>query len=490
MPSLSFVRAAASARRQRRIAAAFSLAVLALAGCVAVGPDYSAPAPQALRMPQTWRNPHEASASAADLAQWWTAFDDADLAALVSEALRDGPDLRAARARLREARARRSFASANRFPTVTAGASATRASASQRAGSGATSSLYDAGFDASWEPDVFGGRQRALEAASADLAATQASFHATQVSLAAEVALNYVELRSFESRVAIAAANLASQAETLQLTRWRAQAGLTTVLDVEQANTTVEQTRAQIPALRISLAQAQHRLAILLGRAPGELADLVSPQRGVPHVPAAIAVGIPADTLRQRPDLRAAERRLAAETARVGQQEALRYPSFALSGSLGTQALTLGALGASGAGFGQFVASAAATLFDAGRLRQLAEIQGAVQEQALRAYEAAVLTALEEVENALVAMARTDERRTALGAAAASARVAAQLARQRYAAGITDFQTVLNTERALLTAEDGLATTEAEHASAAIQLYKALGGGWTPQRSPEHAEAR
>ena len=483
MRSLFAHSSAAPSRSSRHAVRAAPVLALVLAGCIAVGPDYHAPSAQALRIPDAWHNTSGAPAPATDLSQWWAAFDDETLTGLVREALRDSPNLRAAVAKLREARARRAYASANRFPTLTSGASAARTSASQRAGSGATTSLYDASFDASWEPDVFGGRARALEATSADLEATQANFHATQVSLAAEVALNYVELRAFEARVAIAAANLAAQEETLQLTRWRAQAGLTTVLDVEQANTTVEQTRAQIPALRLSLAQAQPRLAILLGRAPGELAGLVPGERGVPQVPPAIAAGIPAETLRQRPDLRAAERRLAAETARVGQQAALRYPSFALSGSLGAQALTAGALGASGAGYGQLVASTATTLFDGGRLRQLVEIQGAVQEQALRAYEAAVLAALEEVENALAAMARTQERRKSLGEAVASARIAAALARQRYAAGITDFQTVLNTDRTLLTAEDALAASAAEHASAAIQLYKALGGGWTTQRA-------
>lgn len=461
-----------------------------LVGCAAVGPDYLAPEPAQLGVPVSWHAVAATAPSAADLSRWWTRLNDPVLAALIEQALADSPNVRTAQARLREARARRDFASANRFPTVTAGFTGSRATTSERTGFGATRSLFDASFDASWEPDVFGGTRRALQAAAADLAATQADFHGTQVSLAAEVALNYVELRSFQARVAIAAANLATQVETLQLTQWRAQAGLTSVLDVEQAATVVEQTRAQIPVLQTSLAEAENRLAILLGRAPGALAAVLTAPRPVPRVPDGVAIGIPADTLRQRPDLRAAERRLAAETARIGQQTALRYPGFALSGSLGVEALTLGGLTAGGAAFSQLAASVAATVFDAGRIRQLIEIQSAVQEQALRAYESAVLTALEDVENALVSLAYAQQRWLALDKAAGSARNAAELARQRYAAGITDFQTVLDTQRTLLTAEDALESTEAQRTSSLIQLYKAVGGGWTPETGAPQADAR
>jgi len=470
--------------RMPTAAALFAL----LAGCAAVGPDYHAPTPAQLGVPATW---HAATAtSAADLSVWWTHLDDPLLADLIEQALADSPDIRSAQARLRAARARRNLASANRFPTVTAGLTGSRATTSERTGFGVTRSLFDASFDASWEPDVFGGTRRALEAATADLAATQADFHGTQVSLAAEVALNYVELRSSQARVAIAAANLATQAETLQLTQWRAQAGLTSVLDVEQAATIVEQTRAQIPVLQTSLAEAENRLAILLGRAPGALAPVLGTPRAVPRVPDGVAIGIPADTLRQRPDLRAAERRLAAETARIGQQTALRYPGFALSGALGVEALTLSTLTAGGAAFSQLVASVATTVFDAGRIRQQIEIQGAVQEQALRAYEATVLTALEDVENALVSLAYAQQRWMALDKAVGSARNAAELARQRYTTGITDFQTVLDTQRSLLAAEDALESTEAQRTSSLIQLYKAMGGGWVANAGAAQADAR
>jgi NodT family efflux transporter outer membrane factor (OMF) lipoprotein len=401
----------------------------------------------------------------------------------MAEALDANPDLKSARAKLREARARRLLAGAERLPGVTGSASASRAWSGEDSGGGARN-LFSAGFDASWEPDVFGGIARGIEAAQADQEARQASLDNTRVTLVAEVALNYVELRANQGRLAIARDNLASQAETLQLTEWRAEAGLTTILDVEQARANLEQTRAQIPAYETGQAEARNRLAILLGKTPGALdAPLDQPGR-IPAVPDRVLVGIPADTLRQRPDVRAAERGLAAETARLGVAEANRYPSFTLSGSLGLDALTLGGLGSGDALAGSLLAKLAGTLFDGGRLKQKVEIQSAVQEQALIAYESSVLTALEEVENALVALANGRRRQTTLGDAARAAGNAAQLARQQYLAGLVDFQTVLNTQRSLLSAQDSLKSGEADTATALIRLYKALGGGWSNGAQP------
>jgi NodT family efflux transporter outer membrane factor (OMF) lipoprotein len=470
-----------SSRKDVRLGAAASLLLAGLAGCAAVGPDYREPA---LTLPATWHRSvssgEAASAeSAGNLSRWWQRLDDPTLSALIDRALASSTDLRTAQAKLREARARRALASANLFPTLSASASGSRAKSSAEAGSGAISELYRAGFDAAWEPDVFGGNRRGVEAAQADLESSAARMYATQVSVAAEVALNYVEVRAFQARLAIARSNLASQSETLQLTDWRAQAGLVSSLDVEQSRANREQTRAQIPSLETSLAEAEHRLAILLGQAPGAVHDQLAAPAPIPVVPDRVAVGIPADTLHQRPDVRAAERQLAAETARVGQAVAARYPSFNLSGSIGLEALTLGALGSSDAIARSLLASVAATIFDGGRLRQKVEIQSAVQEQALVAYEAAVLSALEEVENALVALANSRQREAALRSAAEAARNAALLARQRYESGLIDFQTVLDTERTVLTIEDSQASSQAEGATALVQLYKALGGGWS-----------
>ncbi len=462
---------------------------LTLAGCAAVGPDYSAPEPA---LPAAWNRVGSSGESASpddagDLSRWWQRLGDPALSNLIERSLGGGRDgateLRAAHARLREARARRALAGANLFPTLNASASGSRAKSSAEAGSGRTSELYSAGFDAGWEPDVFGGNRRGIEAARADLESSAARLYATQVSIAAEVALNYVELRAFQARLAIARTNLASQSETMQLTDWRAQAGLVSSLDVEQSRANREQTRAQIPSLQTGLAEAEHRLAILLGQAPGTLDETLAAPAPIPPVPDEVAVGIPADTLRQRPDVRAAERALAAATARIGQAQAQRYPSFALRGSIGLEALTLGALGGADAIARSLLASVGATLFDGGRLRQQVEIQNALQEQALIAYEAAVLGALEEVENALVSLANSRQRQAALGGAAEAARNAALLARYRYSAGLIDFQTVLDTERTVLTIEDSQAGSQAEGATALVQLYKALGGGWSARNA-------
>ena len=459
---------------------AAALALTALAGCMTVGPDYQEPA---LALPAAWSgsaagSPAVAAQDREDLSRWWERLDDPMLTGLVAAALLASPDLRSAQARLREARARRDLAGAQRAPSVDARATA---SATRRSDTDTTSRLYSAGFDAGWEIDVFGGKRRALEAADADLQSSAASLDATRVSLAAEVARNYVEVRAFQVRLGIARSNLESQSETLQLTDWRAQAGLVGSLDVEQARANREQTRAQIPSLETSLAGAQHRLAILLGLPPAALQERLAASGPIPRVPERIAVGIPADVLRQRPDVRAAERVLAAETARIGQAQAARYPSFSLSGSIGLEAASFDALTGGATRTRALAAGLTAPLFDGGRLRQQVEIQRAVEERARVGYESAVLTALEEVENALVGFGNSGARRGALAEALAAARNAALLARHRYTAGLVNFQTVLDTERTVLTIEDSLAATEADGVSALIQLYKALGGGWTPE---------
>ena len=449
-----------------------------------VGPDYQAPTPD---VPAGWTRldptarPVARAETPGDLSQWWQRLNDPLLSGLIDEALQASPDLRTAQARLREARARRTVAAAGQYPNVTASGGASRSQSSEEVGSGETRNFFSAGFDASWELDVFGGVRRSVEAAEADLASSLASLEDTRVSLASEVALNYVEVRTRQILLGIARDNLASQSETLQLTEWRAQAGLVSSQDVEQARSNREQTRAQIPLLETSLAEAEHALDILLGKTPGTLHARLAAPRELPVLPDQIAVGIPADTLRQRPDVRAAERRLAAETARVGVAEAARYPSFNLSGSIGLEALTFGALGSSDAVASSLFAGIAGPLFDAGRLRAQVEIQDAVREQAQVAYEQTVLVALLDVENALVALVRNRERVEALASAVESVRNAAQLARQRYSAGLIDFQAVLDSERSVLLLEESLASARANGVQALIRLYKALGGGWSPQ---------
>jgi NodT family efflux transporter outer membrane factor (OMF) lipoprotein len=458
-----------------------------LTGCASVGPDYVPPASNA---PGAW---HHAAASSqpatrvlatGDLSQWWQGFNDPLLTELIAEALRASPDLRSAQARLREARARRGVARADYYPSLSASADASRTQSSRQVGAGTTRELYDAGFDASWEVDVFGGVRRSVEASQAEVEAAMASLQDTQVSLAAEVATNYVDLRTLQARLRIARDNLTSQSETLQLTDWRAQAGLVSVQDVEQARSNREQTRAQVPILEAGIATAEHSLDVLLGLDPGTLHPRLDTEAGLPSLPAEIAVGIPADTLRQRPDVRVAERQLAAATALVGVAKAALYPSFRLTGSIGLEALTASGLGDGGATITSLLGGVTAPIFEGGRLRSQVEVQDALREQAQIAYEKAVLGALQDVENALVDLAHNRDRSEALSNALEAARLANLLAQRRYAAGLIDFQTVLDTDRSVLTLEDNLAGSRADSVRDVIRLYKSLGGGWSPTATP------
>lgn len=468
--------------RCRRGACVAALLAVALGGCAAVGPDYSEPQ---LAVPAGWSAGTGTDAmDAVLLARWWHGFGDPVLDRLVADALAANLDLAQARARLREARARRGVAGAALAPSVDASLSGSRSRSSGQSGSGSTRELYSAGFDASWELDVFGGVRRSVEAAQADLEASVESLSDTRVSLAAEVALNYIDLRTAEQRLAIAEESIASRGENHQIIRWRQQAGLVSELDLAQATTDLESTRAVLPPLRTAVTEAKNRLAVLLGRNPGELESLVHADRPIPLAAAEIVAAIPADTLRQRPDVRVAERRLAAQTARLGEAEAARYPSFRLSGSLGLEALELDALADRGANTHSLFGGITAPVFNAGRIAANIEIQDALVEQARLAYRAAVLAALEEVENALTAVANTDARRVKLAEAAAAARTTLAIAEYRYASGLADFLSVLDAQRTQLSLDEQLAGSTGELARAQIRLYKALGGGWSTEPLP------
>lgn len=465
------------------------VAAMMLGGCAqlrpGVGPDYQVPE---LALPARWSVALPSGDEHPDrnLAKWWRQFGDPQLDQLIDEALAGSLDLRLSQARLRQARASREQAVGGLFPTLSVSTGASRSKNASAINPQPPRTIYDAGFDASWEIDIFGGTLRGIEAAAADQAASEASLNHTRVSLIAEVALNYVEIRSYQRRTAIARDNLASQSETLQITEWRYRAGLATSTDVEQARSSREQTRAGIPDLETALAAAENRLAVLLGRAPGSLHERLAVPTPLPVLPDSFATGIPADVLRQRPDLVAAERTLAAETARVGQKLAQRFPSLNLGASFGWQAYGYSVLGSADTLMRAVSGSLAATLFDGGKLRSAVEIQNAVQEQALIGYQSSVLAALEEVENALTAYAAGRERVAARQAAADAARNAAQLSRNLYQSGLADFQKVLETERTRLSAEDSLASAEAAMRTNLIKLYKALGGGWEP---PKHEKA-
>lgn len=477
------------ARRARLMAAA---AAMVLAGCATVGPDYQAPTSAA---PAQWHATlagglQSAALDRQALSQWWTQLNDATLNRLVQRALAANLDARQAEGRVREARARRGAAQADLYPSVDASTKASRSRGSLETGPRVTTTLYDAGFDASWEVDLFGGKRRSYEAAQADLEASEADLQDVLVTLISEVARNYIDLRTQQARLTSAEANLDAQTQTFRLAQDRYELGAATQLAAEQARYNLESTRSQIPPLRSAIEQSKNRLAVLLGQTPGSLAAELDEAGAVPVPPPAVAVGIPAEALRQRPDVRRAERKLAAQTARIGVATAELYPKFSLLGSIGLESLLFSRLFGLDAVTQQLAASASWNMFDAGRIRQNIAVQNALQEQSLAAYEAAVLGALEEVENALVAYSQEQGRRDALKAAVEAARRAEQVARDRYDAGVTGFQDVLDAQRSRLNLEDQLATSEGQVAANLVSLYKALGGGWEPLPTAPEATSR
>ena len=467
------------------------LAAFLLSGCAAVGPDYLRPQ---ISTPGQWHaglkeGLTQGSVNSQVMASWWTTLNDPTLTRLIQRALTGNLGLKEARSRVREARARRGISAAQQFPAIDATGSASSSRSSEDVGSGERRELYAAGFDAAWELDVFGGVRRSVEAAQADLETSREDYRDIMVSLLAEVALNYVDVCTFQTRLDVAEKNLETQAQTYELTVFRYKAGLSSALDMEQAKYNLENTRSQIPTLRISLEEAMNRLAVLLGIHPGALHADLSVKKSIPVPSLKIAVGVPADVLRRRPDIRRAERELAAQTARVGIATAELYPKFSLVGSIGLEALSFGNLFSISNRTDTIGPSVSWNIFDAGAIRKNIEVQNALQEQALIKYEAAILTALEDVENALVAYAQDQHRRESLTQAAQAAERAVDLSLKQYSSGIIDFQDTLEAQRSLLSFQDQLAQSDGAVTSNLISLYKALGGGWTSLIS-EPAESK
>ena len=451
-----------------------------LSACTTVGRDYEPPAAE---LPPAWRAEPEAGfqEGAAELAAWWRELRDPQLAGFVERAIGEGLDLRAALARVRQARALRGSAAAERTPTVDGTASYQRRSESENTPIGAFAPDNDqvaVGLDASWEVDLWGRVRRSVEAADADLEASLEDARDVAVTVAAETARAYVDLRAFQSRLAIARQNVALQEETRELVRGRFEAGLVGERDVAQASINLETTRSRVPALEVGLRAAENRLAVLTGRAPGAFAEELAEARPIPRPPERIATGVPADLLRRRPDVRAAERRLAAEVARIGVAEGELYPRLTLAGTLGYAADDSSELLESRSGLFGFGPSLRWSLFDGGRLRELVRAQDARAEEAALAWERAVLDALEEAENARTAFAREQVRRDFLAAATGEARRAVEFARTQYGEGLTDFLAVLDSERALADLEDQLSASDAAVTTGLVALYQALGGGF------------
>ncbi|HZC38608.1 MAG TPA: efflux transporter outer membrane subunit [Sphingomicrobium sp.] len=460
-----------------------------LGGC-AVGPNYRAPAPVSLGVPGVYAPPvtqpgaGNASESATalapgNLATWWQQFDDPLLTDLIGRATAGNLQIAQSLARLAEAREARVQAGADLFPTVNGSASASR-NFTHRIASGASSASTDLslGVDASWQADIFGGIRRSVEAARANEAAAAFDLEGVRTSVAGEVATNYIDARLAQARLQIARSTLSTQDENLQIARWRVQAGLVSSLDVEQARAQRAQTAASIPLIETSYEQAVARLGTLTGQAPGALRAEMEAIEPIPRGPANLAIGIPADTLRRRPDVRSAERQLAAATARIGVAQASLFPTLTISGNLNTDAATIGKLGSLLTG-GLF-AQVAQAIFDAGKRKSEVRSSRAAADLAFANYKQTVLSGLEDVENSVQALESAKARQAQLAISVEASNNAAIYARSQYRSGLIDFLTLLQSEQTLLSARDQLASAEADQALALVQLYIALGGGWQP----------
>lgn len=471
-----------------------ALALLAggtVAGC-AVGPDYQRPqSPVTDGFAGATAGPYSA---AQPEAAFWTTFGDETLAQLEQDALVANHDLRLALGRIIETRASRREALFDLAPRVTASGGYTRQrlSGSQEGFPGQSFDIryYDAGFDASWELDLFGRVRRGIEARTAQAEAAQASLRDAQVTVSAEVARTYFELRGAQARLEVARRNVSNQQDTLAQTQARLEAGRVTELDTARAQAQLSTTLATVGPLEAAVASSIHRLAVLTGRPPTALDALLAPSREMPTVPRLTAVGDPASLLRRRPDIRVAERGLAASTALVGVAIGDLFPRVTFNGDFAYAAATPAGLGSAGSRnflIGPGISWAA---LDLGRVRAQVAGARAREAQALTAYEQTVLRALEETEDALITHARARDSLAHAEAAARASRTAAQLARTRYEGGLIDFLEVLDAERTQLAAEDGLAQSRTQTATSLIAVYKALGGAWEGAPLPRYTPPR
>ena len=463
------------------------LAALPLCGCT-VGPDYQRPR---VETPAHWVSPMADAPAAAtqpsvavdqpppefDITRWWATFNDPVLESLVSRALGSNLDLRVARLRVTEARAARRAAAAALYPRVDTSGSYRRSGGGPGRNNPERSN-YSLGGDASWEIDVFGGVRRGVEASDADVRATVEDRRDVQVLVASEVALSYLDLRSFQRQLEISRQNLVLQRRSYDLTRQRFQAGFETGLDAANAESTVANTEATIPLQEASVRQAAYALALLLGREPGALLEELSVVAPIPVTPAEVPVGLPSDLLRRRPDIRRAEAQVRAATARIGVAVADLYPRFSLTGSLGVSGDDAAALGNRHNAGWSFGPSVSWPLFDAGRIRANIAIRTAAQEQAVLNYRATILAALTEVENTLTEFVAEQQRRRALVRVVAAERRSFELSTELYRQGETDFLNVLVAQRSLYGSEDALVQSDRNVASNLVRLYLALGGGW------------
>lgn len=466
-------------RRFRQPVRLLLLAVAGLSSCALTGTHSGS----SVKLPAAWRNSSGFPTSSArtDLSRWWNQFDDPKLGQIIRIALENNPDMASASSRIRESRARRASEISGLFPTLSGSTSARAQGTHLDGGGGSSGESYSTGLDASWEIDLFGKRRSAIAASSADLGATEENFNSVQAALAAEVAFAYLDLRSAESRLVVVRESVKSRESTYQLADMRNRAGQTDELEARQSLSSLEQARASIPTILQTIAQVKNRLALLAGKTPGELDGRLSGSRGIPNPSTRLAIGIPTDTIRQRPDVRVAGYQWVATMIRSDAARLERLPSLSLNGALGLNTISTSKLFNPETATASVVAGLSGPIFDAGRIRNQIAIQDEQEVQALNTYTTAVLTGLSEVEDALIACRRTAERITITERAAENAREAARLAELRYQAGVVDLLTVLDAQRTNLSLDEQLVVLRADRASSYISLYKALGGGWSPR---------
>jgi multidrug efflux system outer membrane protein len=464
--------------------------LLVIAGCRAVGPTYKAPVP---RVPDAWSVDIAKSFERGEpsLQEWWKTLHDPVLEELIQRARGSNLTVKQALSVIREARYRRGVVFVGLQPKVDIGASYARTLASEN--TPPFNSLppdlrhtepvnfYQVGFDMAWELDVFGGIRRQIEAADAGVGVAEEAYRDVLVTLFGEVAASYVDIRTLQQRIAYAEGNVQAQRETLELVRARYDAGLVGQLDVEQAESNLANTESTLPLLRQSLSLNLNLMAVLLGEPPGALQSELRKPAPLPVAVPQLAVGLPADLVRQRPDVRRAERNLASQVAQIGVLTSDLYPHFGLSGNLGFESVDF--LNP-GKGVTYTIAPFVKwNVFNRGRIKGNISAQEEVTQQALLGYEQNVLVALAEVESTMVAYREERKRHVNLTEAVSATVNATDLVKTLYTNGLTDFQNVLDTERFLSTQQDQLATSEGQELKYLVALYKALGGGWSPQEA-------
>ena len=468
--------------RPRLLCAALTLL---MCGC-AVGPNYH---PPAMDVPAQWEATSAGSSAACgDLpGAWWKNFQDPELDSLIERALKSNLDLKVAEARVRQARAQLGIVKADYGPTVDASGSYTREQAGKNGFPplklrSTETDLYHTGFDALWEIDLFGGKRRAAEAATADLSAVEYSRRDVLITLLSEVARNYVLARSEQRQLVIARDQIQSQEQTLAITRSRVEHGAATELDVQRALALLSTLQSQVPTIEMAIQSSLHRLGVLLAQA--SLQQEMSETFPVPALRPEVPTGLPSDLLQRRPDIRRAERQLAAATARIGQAKSDLFPKFSLTGSAGFTSVNTSDFFSPDSRVWSIGPAVQWRIFDMGRVRAGIRARTALHDQAFLTYEQTVLESLEEVENALTSYAKEQERFRLLEQAVAANQKSVDLASQLYAKGLGGYLNLLDAQRALYQAQDDRVRSERTVSLNLIALYKALGGGWAADEKP------